>query len=144
MKTKLTKRDYLTASAYALWRFFQMLVVIPASLVGALLLAMALSGQSPIESTVIGVFHWAETSVRPAPAGTVLVTQCKDQKSDGIKPPMLCESWSNKTIPFADAAREVRGSLTNLYLVTVLLSAFAMFFVRPGRRFFGLKEVANA
>ncbi|WP_059414274.1 hypothetical protein [Cupriavidus basilensis] len=145
MKTTLSRRDVITASLYTLWRLFQASVVIPASFAGAALLMMTVTGDSPVEATIAEIYHWAETSVRPAPAGGVLVSQCTDQavgQTKGI-PSVVCKSPSFKVVPIDKAVAEASGWLRHMYLTAAVVSAAILVAFRPGRRFFGLQTPAG-
>lgn len=140
----MIKSEYIKAAFFLGWRSFQSLVVIPSSLAGAVVLLLILMGNSPIQETVIAVHHWAETAVRPAPTGTVLVAVCKPINTTEIKPPVLCDSTKTVAVPIADAARGASKELRAIYLVLVLLSFGGLVLVRPGRQFFGIQQQAQA
>ncbi|WP_084085740.1 hypothetical protein [Cupriavidus sp. USMAA2-4] len=142
MKLTLTKRDVLIASIYTLWRLFQASVVIPASFVGAVLLVMAFAGDSPLESTVASIVHWAETSIRPAPAGAVLVFECAEstaEEAKGASPPVICQSHTVKAVPVDEAVANASRWIRRAYLIAVLISAGGLALLTPSRKFFGLE-----
>ena len=145
MKATMTKRDVFTASLYTTWRLFQASIVIPASIVGAALLVMTVAGDSPVESTIASIYHWAETSIRPAPAGTVLVSKCANQAAQhtkGIHPPVICQSPSVRAVQVNDAVVEASSWIRQVYLIAVLVSAAFLVLLLPGRKFFGLETPA--
>lgn len=140
----MTKREYIKVAFFIVWRSFQSLVVIPASLAGAVILLLILMGNSPIQETLIAVHQWAETAVRPAPPGTVLVADCKTPATREIKPPVLCDSTKEMAVPIADAARGASKQLATIYLVLALLSFGGLVMALPGRQFFGIQQPAQA
>lgn len=111
-------REVVQLGLLATWRLLQITVVIPASIIGVVLLGAVLDGISPIQEAVIGIHHWAETTVRPAPVGTVLVLKCTEES-----PSPFCEKPTMVPIPIAEAAHGASNSVKNIYWVLVLISA---------------------
>lgn len=137
-------RKYIVIALFIAWRTIQSTVVIPASIVAAVLLSLIVAGKAPVQEAVIGLHHWAETAVRPAPAGTILVTECTTpETTTSIKPPVLCDSTRPKIVPIDDAAKSVAGRLTTLYWMLVVMSVGVLLMVRPGRKFLGLNDPAH-
>lgn len=132
----MTEHDYIKASVFLGWRMFQAFVVIPATTI--VLILAAVTGDAPVQKTILATHHWAETSVRPAPAGAVLVAECVTQNTGDIKPPVLCDATQPKSVPIAEFANSAASQVGALYAVLVLISIAGLMLVRPGRRFFGL------
>ena len=130
-----------------LWRVFQIMVVVPSSIVGSLLLISALNGQSPVMDLVTGIHDWAVTSVSPAPADTVLVDECVQQRQpegtsgekEAIKP-VLCELSETKAIPVDEYAQSISLSMRTCYRILIMLAFAFVCMAYPGRRLIGLKE----
>ena len=140
----MSNRNYIKAAFVTAWRAVQVFIVIPASLIGTLLVGLAIMGEAPVESTVLAVYEWAETSVRPAPAGAVLVANCGNESASasGIKRPVTCNPAAPKVVPAADAAKAASDQLLTLYWCVVAISFGLLMVVRPGRQFFGVPNQA--
>ena len=139
---------YAWTHMVVLWRVFQIVVVVPSSIVGGLLLIYALNGHSPVIELVTGVHDWAEMSVRPAPAGMVLIVGCnlmhEDSATDkgAIRPPVLCKSSEAKPIPVDEYARSVNLTVRVIYGVLLGLAFVVVVAAYPGRRFVGYVKTA--
>lgn len=138
----MNKRNHIKIAMIAAWRAAQVFVVIPASLACALVIGLAILGKSPVESTVSAIYEWAETSVRPAPAGAVLVCDNENAGASGIKRPVICDPGTRKVVPAAEAVKAASDNLVLLYWIAVVISFGVLMVVRPGRQFVGIPEQA--
>lgn len=140
----MNKSNHIKIAMVAAWRAAQVFVVIPASLAGALVIGLAILGKSPIESTISAIYEWAETSVRPAPVGAVLVAKCDNENSgaSGDRRPISCNPGTAKVVPAAEAAKAASEQLVTLYWIAVVLSFGLLMVVRPGQ-FFDLHNQAG-
>ena len=132
------KSGYAWTPMVILWRAFQIVVVVPSSIVGGLLLIYALNGHSPVIELVTFVHGWAETSVRPAPAGMVLIEDCTQNSATdkgAIKPPVLCGSSEMKAIPVDEYAQNADLTVRVIYVVLVGMAFVLVVALYPGRQF---------
>lgn len=132
----------LRAVRFIGWRAFLALVVMPSSVVGTVLLALSLNGQAPVKTALEGFIQYAESSVRPAPLGTVLVTECVNSPTEeSIKPPVICDSTAPKAVPVNQVVAEAQRTVSTIYLVLVAISFGAV--ALGGRQFFNSMHQAN-
>lgn len=144
----LKNARYVWTPMVILWRVFQIMVVVPSSVVGGLLLIYALNGHSPVMELVTSIHDWAEMSVRPAPAGMILIAGCSQTHEDSatdngvIRPPVLCKSSEAKAIPVDEYARSVSLTVRIIYSVLLGLAFIFVITAYPGRRFVGYVKTA--
>ncbi|SPS02281.1 hypothetical protein [Cupriavidus taiwanensis] len=131
---------YLHSILIVLRRVMQVFIVIPASIVGAVLIFLALTGQAPVKTAVLAVHTWAEALVRPAPQGAVLVADCGAELEglSKLRRPAICTNTAMKVVPAAAAADAASREVSALYGILVLMSFGLLLAMRPGRRFFGV------
>lgn len=134
-------RKYLIVSKFIIWRIVQALVVIPASMVGGVLIGLTIIGNNPVQEAVYAIHHWAEVSVRPAPVGSILKTECIWHKNASLPPSLNCDSQQVRVIPVAEAAQGASQILMKLYLVLVAFSVAGLIMFLPGSRLLGLHQV---
>lgn len=136
------KREYMVVAYFIVWRAIQSLVVIPCSMIGALLVLSVLAGESPVKDTIYAVDDWAEKSVRPAPVGSILVTKClsKNETKEITPPPLNCDSPTNSFISVADAASNANRILMKMYFTLWLFSLAVLILVVPRGQFFGVHK----
>jgi preprotein translocase subunit SecG len=142
-----TLRRYTRVAMFILWRAFQVMVVIPSSVIGCLLLIYTLNGHSPMMELVTDIRDWAEMSIRPAPAGMVLTEECvpKFQPEDRsgeetVIKPVLCESLEGKLVPFDEYALGMSRGARNIYFFLMGMAFACVVLAYSGRRFIGLSE----
>lgn len=118
----LGSTDFSRCIKQVAWRCFQVLIVIPASTVATVLLVMAASGYQPVTQGMLAVHQWAETAVRPAPAGMYLSSECAEQPSGDNRSPIHCDQLITKAVPIQEGAIEATRTVTELYFILVVLS----------------------
>lgn len=124
-----------------LWRSFQALVVIPSTIVGGVLMMMAISGHDPARAAVIEFHESAQSAVCPAPAGTILGAKCVPPaaQSTDQRPLALCAETQMEPVPLDDAAAAFSRVIGTSYLIMVALSlGMMMMLYRSRQHFFGL------
>lgn len=129
-------RTYLRAIAFVLWRVTQATVILPAMAVGLFLAVMAGVGQRPVEGMLESIYQYADTHVRPAKPGHVLVSDCLPQaETSGLtKPPVSCDVSAPREIAISDAIASTIETLQELYSVLVVFSFVALLMAMPDRR----------
>lgn len=140
-------RTYTRAVAFIAWRVTQAMVIFPAAAVGVFLAVMALAGQRPVEGTLESIFHYAETNIRPARQGHVLVVDCvAPAETSGLtKPTVICDATAPREVAVARAIASTMETLQHLYWVLVILSFAALLMAMPDRRkLLGLATPINA
>lgn len=139
-------RTRLTVTAYLLWRTFQTMVVIPASILGALWLFAVLTSEAPAHDLLKALYDIAETDVRPAAPGHVFQGRCLDpERALGAQPPeppghVRCKAWVRHQVPIEQAIGHTTRALAAIYLVLLLCAFGGLVLLRPGRSFVGLPE----
>lgn len=142
----MNTRTWLTVTAYLLWRTFQAMVVIPASVLGALWLFAVLTGEAPAHDLLKALYDIAETDVRPAAPGHVFQEQClESERALGAPPPeppghVRCKALVRRQVPVDEAIGDTTRSLAAIYVVLLLCAFGGLLMLRPGRSFVGLSE----
>jgi hypothetical protein len=139
---------YVSVVTVVIWRLFQIAVIVPSSGVGIALFLYALNGHSPVMEAVTTLYDWADTSVRPAPAGAVFVEECarpaesQDETAAAktIKPVFSCNALVARAVPIDELAQSVRRTACNAYGVLLMFSFVIVFVAYPGKRFVGREE----
>jgi len=109
---------------FAMLRAYKALVVLPATLIGTVVLALALLGDQPLESSVKAIYEWADVSVRNAPPGTVMVFRCAgDLDSKVPRLPVLCEPIAKQAVPASAAISGTVSMFLQTYGVLVAVCA---------------------
>lgn len=112
------------------------IVVIPASIVGIVLLFLVIVGDAPIRMGVAGLFIYAEEAVRPASPGTVLVVNCVSKTTINDKPaPVICDASGQKEISVSQAIEGILYVLHRFYMALLVISGVGMVVF-----YFGKKE----
>jgi hypothetical protein len=106
------------------------------SFAGLVMLTLTLLGQSPLKPIVIELYNYAETYVRPAPKGKILVPGCTKKPEIGsIRPSILCDNPVIVATPIPAVLDSAYHYIKNLYFVLVFVSATGLIPFRPGNRF---------
>jgi hypothetical protein len=131
----INKRKYFTVSFFILWRIFQSVVIIPATLVGSVLFVMAITGQAPDKTVIEEIYHFAEINVRPAHAGTVITYECAtpENKNKPSITPTLCDKTNPIELPIPIAIEREIVFLRYLYVIFVIVSAGGLLIFRLGK-----------
>jgi hypothetical protein len=137
---------HLRLGIRVLSRVFDLLVVWPATLVAAGLLALGLTGEPPERFLTDSAFSWAETSFRAAPAGLINVPVYFDQKPEdgGALPPIerILEKVSTASVEQGKA--EFATELATWYWRLVSIAGMLMFAVMGWREFFVVPAAISA
>lgn len=133
----------------AIWRLSQIAIVIPASIVGSVVMSAWLAGHSPVSGAVRTIHYWAEADVRPAPAGMVFIAKCPGPASQisgeapgKILPPIdelesVC-NWA--PISINEFSQSVSRQASGIYAILVVWAVFWTLLLYPGKRYFGLAD----
>jgi hypothetical protein len=140
------RHDYIRVALYLAWRTLQALVIIPGALIAMVVVGFAMANESPVTATVSAIYAWAETAVRPAPAGFVMVSDphCAPEPlvpTDKRNLFSKCrDSGETKAVPIAGQAAGTVAFLNFMYRLLVGLSLFGLLvvYVNRGRAFVGL------
>lgn len=141
----MNPRNLLRTVVFAFWRAVQVTVIVPAALVGVFVAIIILAGQQPVQSTLEGIYQYAEDNIKPARPGHVLVSTCKPQSAaeQTITPPVLCTSYQTAEVSFNSLASSTTRTLKLIYLMLVALSVFGLLLVMPDyRKLLGLPAPA--
>lgn len=139
----MNKRELVWSAAFIVWRTFQTMVVVPASIIGVVVVVLALLGEAPVRALVEGVYEYADSQVRRASPGTVLSHECLaplPAKEIPRRPAPICEEYREIEVPISTAVNSALHTLTTLYAILVALSFVWVVGLHPGRRFIGLPQ----
>jgi len=134
----MTLYDYFIASCFLIWRAFQTLIIIPATIIAMMAVGYALDGDSPVKEAVFAIHRWAEVSVRPAAVGNVKITDCSAIDRVNIElstPQAICKPKFVSIEKFADSTS---SKFTMFYLFLVGVSLLGLMLAYPCRKFYGL------
>jgi hypothetical protein len=94
-------------------------------MVGSLVLTLALSGESPVQTTLEALYEYADESIRPAPPGFVVQRRCSEprQLPNGKPLSSVCESQESHLEPVAEVISAIVEMLFRIYLILVIASA---------------------
>lgn len=140
-------RTFARAIVFIMWRVAQAVVIYPAVCIGLFLAAMTLAGERPVEALVEGVFHYADTNIRAATPGHVLVVDClAPAETSGLtKPPVVCDSSAPREIGITEAVATTMNAMLQMYWSLVLISFFFLLVQIPDwRKLLGLTAPPEA
>ena len=130
------REEHIRVALHVLLRLLQGFVLWPSAAMGTLALTIGLLGGSPFRDTIAGVYAWADTSIRGAPAGMVLTQECVRERASR---PILCKPVPGKPRPVEDAIAETQSDARGVYEALVVLSFTVMVFGMSWRRILGLQ-----
>lgn len=121
---------------FVIWLLVLITTVIPASFVGVILMFFTLIGEAPVKSIITEAYNYAETSVRPAALGRVLIKECADKNTEEktlTKPnkPKICGSYIQKEILITEAIDRSLETLKLGYVVLVILLLVILVAFKP-------------
>jgi hypothetical protein len=123
------------------WRSLQALLILPSVIVGTFVLTLALSGESPIQSTLEALYEYADESIRPAPPGFIVQQRCIEPRQvPGNKPlSFICASQDSYLVPADEVISDSVEVLFRMYLILATVSAAFIMATFP-RSFSGLRK----
>lgn len=136
----MNSKEQVRIGLHVLKRLMQVFVVWPASTLGGFVFAMAVLGGMPIHDLAQGIYSWADSAVRSAPAGAVKTYSCS---RSGSSRAIRCDQLDGKTIPAADAIAEIESNIFGIYQGLVLVCLAGMVAVMGPKRFIALPEMPS-
>jgi hypothetical protein len=138
--------DYIRVALYLAWRTSQAFVIIPGALIAMVVVGFAMTNESPVTATVSAIYAWAETAVRPAPTGFVMVSDphcAPEPLAPTDKRPLFSkcrDSGETKAVPIAGQAAGNVAFINFMYrtLVGLSLCGLLVFYINRPRAFVGL------
>ena len=130
-----------------LWRVIQVMVVIPATTIGLMVLILSIMGYSPLHSTIAAIYDYADENIRPAETGHVLSRECQvpgrmgDEISNAL--PVACSEAEVVSISVSDAIAANEKTISAIYMALVLLSFVVLVVRLHGRSFIGSRYETN-
>ena len=119
------------------------MVVVPASIIGTVVVVFALLGEAPVRVVVEGVYEYADHEVRRASPGAVISKECLTSlPAEEVlrRPAPICGDPREVEVPISTAVDSTLHTLTTLYVVLLALSVMWVVSMHPGRRFIGLPD----
>jgi len=134
------REEHIRVGLHVILRMLQGFVLWPSAALGCLALTVGLLGGSPFRDAIAGIYSWADTSVRGAPAGMVMTYECARERA---ATPVRCKQVAGKPRPAEDAIAEAEGDARGVYEALVVLSFTVMVFTMGWRQFLGLKNAPD-
>src|SRR5690606_14185529 len=111
--------------------------VYPSTIIGSFVFVGALTGGEPIRSTIDGLYHLADTSIRDAPSGYVLSRKCLMSDEAIIELPAvarpICNSFEMVVIPKEEAIEGVSEVVYRVYVILLIISVVVFALMNANR-----------
>ena len=126
-------KGMIRTARYFVWTILQAALIFPSVIVGTIVLALVLIGESPARDTLEAFYTYAEEAIKPAPSGFVLQKRCIDppEVEERMFPSPTCDSQETYLIEAAEAISQSVEVLTRMYLILLCLSAALVLATSP-------------